>query len=57
MDIYRQLPPSVMASLAARELAGKLSKIEHLNVSHELLGRCCCSWCRRARRVSPSPSR
>jgi regulator of protease activity HflC (stomatin/prohibitin superfamily) len=38
IDIYRDLPPRVMAGLAARELAGKLQKIEHLNVSPELLG-------------------
>jgi len=38
MDVYRDMPPRVMAGLAARELAGKLQKIEHLNVSPELLG-------------------
>jgi hypothetical protein len=38
MDIYRELPPAVTLGLAARELAGKLQKIEHLNVSPELLG-------------------
>jgi hypothetical protein len=38
MDIYRDLPTSVMLGLAARELAGKLQRIEHLNVSPELLG-------------------
>lgn len=38
MEIYRELPPRVMAGLAARELAGKLERIEHLNVSPELLG-------------------
>jgi regulator of protease activity HflC (stomatin/prohibitin superfamily) len=38
MDIYKALPPSVMMGLAARELAGKLSRIEHLNLSPEVLG-------------------
>ena len=38
MDVYRDMPPTVMAGLAARELAGKLQKIEHLNISPELLG-------------------
>jgi regulator of protease activity HflC (stomatin/prohibitin superfamily) len=35
--IYRDLPPSVMMGLAARELAGKLEKIEHVNVTPDLL--------------------
>lgn len=38
MDIYRDLPPAVTMGLAARELAGKLQKIEHLNLSPDLLG-------------------
>jgi len=38
IDIYRELPSSVMMGLAARELAGKLEKIEHLNLTPELLG-------------------
>lgn len=38
MDIYRDLPPAVTMGLAARELAGKLHKIEHLNLSPDLLG-------------------
>ena len=37
MTIYRDLPPSVLLGLAARELAGKLDKIEHLNVTPDLL--------------------
>lgn len=37
MDIYRDLPPAAMWGLAAQEFAGKLQKIEHLNVSPELL--------------------
>ncbi|MCA9618817.1 MAG: band 7 protein [Myxococcales bacterium] len=38
MAVYRDMPTSVMAGLAARELAGKLQRIEHLNISPELLG-------------------
>jgi regulator of protease activity HflC (stomatin/prohibitin superfamily) len=38
MDIYRDLPTSVSIGLAARELAGKLEKIEHLNISPDLFG-------------------
>lgn len=37
MDVYRELPPQVLLGLAARELAGKLGKIEHLTLSPELL--------------------
>jgi regulator of protease activity HflC (stomatin/prohibitin superfamily) len=35
--IYRDLPPAVLLGLAARELAGKLNTIEHLNVTPDLL--------------------
>lgn len=35
--IYRDLPPAVLLGLAARELAGKLETIEHLNVTPDLL--------------------
>lgn len=35
--IYRDLPPAVMMGLAARELAGKLDTIEHVNVTPDLL--------------------
>jgi hypothetical protein len=38
MDIYRDLPPQAMMGLAARELAGKLQTIEHLNLSPDVLG-------------------
>jgi regulator of protease activity HflC (stomatin/prohibitin superfamily) len=38
MDIYRDLPQAAMWGLAARELAGKLQKIEHLNLGPEVLG-------------------
>ncbi|MGV2981457.1 SPFH domain-containing protein [Camelimonas sp. ID_303_24] len=37
MAIYRDLPPTVMMGLAARELATKLSKIDHINVTPDLL--------------------
>jgi regulator of protease activity HflC (stomatin/prohibitin superfamily) len=38
MDIYRDLPPGAQIGLAAREIAGKLSRIENINVSPDLLG-------------------
>ncbi|MDD9939540.1 MAG: SPFH domain-containing protein [Myxococcales bacterium] len=38
MNVYRDLPQSVMVGLAARELAGKLERIEHLNVTPEMFG-------------------
>ncbi len=34
---YRDLPPAVLLGLAARELAGKLDTIEHVNVTPDLL--------------------
>jgi len=37
LDIYRDLPAAVLYGLAARELAGKLTKIEHINVTPDLL--------------------
>jgi hypothetical protein len=37
IDIYRDLPRDVMFGLAAREFAGKLDGIEHLNVTPDLL--------------------
>jgi regulator of protease activity HflC (stomatin/prohibitin superfamily) len=35
--VYRDVPPSVLLGLAAREFAGKLKTIEHLNVTPDLL--------------------
>lgn len=35
--VFRDLPPAVLLGLAARELAGKLDTIEHLNVTPDLL--------------------
>ena len=37
MTVYRDLPPQVLLGLAAREFAGKLDTIEHLNVTPDLL--------------------
>jgi regulator of protease activity HflC (stomatin/prohibitin superfamily) len=34
----RSVPPAVLAALAAQELAGKLTSIEHLNITPDLLG-------------------
>lgn len=36
-DIYAELPPGVLLGLAAREFAGKLQTIEHLNVTPDML--------------------
>jgi len=38
IDIYRGLAPSVLYGLAARDFADKLTTIEHLNVTPDLLG-------------------
>ncbi len=38
MEIYADLPPNVMMGLAARELASKLTRIEHLNITPDMLG-------------------
>lgn len=35
--LYRELPPSVLFGLAARDFAGKIQTIEHLNVTPDLL--------------------
>ena len=35
---YRDLPASVLMGLAAREFAGKIETIEHLNLTPDLLG-------------------
>jgi regulator of protease activity HflC (stomatin/prohibitin superfamily) len=37
-EIYRDLPVPVVLGLAARRLAGKIERIEHLNVGPDLLG-------------------
>ncbi len=38
MAVYKDLRPEVLAGLAARDFAKKLQKIEHLNVTPDLLG-------------------
>lgn len=38
MEIAKGIPPAVLAALAARELAAKLQRIEHLHVGGEALG-------------------
>lgn len=38
MAIYRDFPADRLLGLAAQELAGKLQKIEHLNLTPELIG-------------------
>ncbi|MCA8922516.1 MAG: band 7 protein [Planctomycetes bacterium] len=38
LELYRGLPANVLWSLAAQELAGKLTRIDHLNLSPEALG-------------------
>jgi hypothetical protein len=37
MAVYRDVSPAIVLGLAARELAGKLKTIEHLNVTPDLL--------------------
>ena len=36
--VYRDLAPAVLMGLAAREFAGKIETIEHLNLTPDLLG-------------------
>lgn len=38
VDVYKDLPPGVLMGLAARDFAGKLKTIEHLNITPDLLG-------------------
>jgi len=38
MEIARTIPPAVLAALAAKELAGKLTRIEHLHLGGDALG-------------------
>lgn len=51
--IYRDLAPGVLMGLAARELAGKLDTIEHLNVTPDLLA----SVVSEFRKPAPPPTR
>jgi len=38
IDIYRDLPSQVLMGLAARRFAGKLQRIDHLNLGSDVLG-------------------
>ena len=38
MEIYRNFPTERLLGLAAQRLAGKLQKIEHLNLTPDLMG-------------------
>jgi len=38
LDAYGKLPPSVVLGLALRELAGKLQKVDHLNLGSDAFG-------------------
>jgi regulator of protease activity HflC (stomatin/prohibitin superfamily) len=38
LELLGAMSPAVLAALAARELAGKLQRIDHLNITPELLG-------------------
>lgn len=38
MEIQERVPPAVLAALAARELAGKLQRIDHLHLGGDALG-------------------
>lgn len=38
IDIYRDLPSNVLVGLAARRFAGKLQRIDHLNLGNDVLG-------------------
>ncbi|MBX7197483.1 MAG: band 7 protein [Sandaracinaceae bacterium] len=38
MDMAREIPPAVLAALAAKELAGKLQRIEHVHLGGDALG-------------------
>ncbi len=38
LETYRTLPPAVIAALAAQALAQKIERIDHVNVTPELLG-------------------
>jgi regulator of protease activity HflC (stomatin/prohibitin superfamily) len=37
LEAYRTMPPTVLAALAAQEIAGKLQRIDHLNITPDLL--------------------
>ena len=54
MAVYVDLPPAVMLGLAAREFAGKLQSIEHLNVTPDMLSALLGDALTRAGRAPPA---
>jgi hypothetical protein len=38
MQIYRDMPSGILLALGLKELAGKLQRIDHLNLSPDLFG-------------------
>jgi len=38
LEAYRTMPPAVLAALALQEVAGKLTTIQHLNLTPDMLG-------------------
>jgi regulator of protease activity HflC (stomatin/prohibitin superfamily) len=38
MEVFKSMPPGVMFSLACKELAGKLQRIDHLNLGADVIG-------------------
>lgn len=55
IDVYRDLPSHVLLGLAARRFAGKLQRIEHLNVGSDTLGTALTDLLEAgARRLSPN---
>jgi regulator of protease activity HflC (stomatin/prohibitin superfamily) len=38
LETYRGMPPAVVAALAVQALAGKLQRIDHLNITPDLIG-------------------
>jgi regulator of protease activity HflC (stomatin/prohibitin superfamily) len=54
---YRDLPAAVLMGLAAREFAGKIETIEHLNLTPDLLGTLLADLARAGtRRLDPGPA-
>jgi hypothetical protein len=55
VDVYRTMSPAVLAALAAQELAGKLQRIEHLNITPDLLGPILSNFLDGSKRVAARP--
>ncbi|MFO0607889.1 MAG: SPFH domain-containing protein [Polyangiales bacterium] len=53
MEVYRTMPPSVLVSLAAQELAGKLQRIDHLQITPDLLAPLLANLVERAGAATP----